>query len=1276
MKQRYFLSYTILLALALCLLPDLYSMAQTPLKARFFSSENGLGTNNVRSIVQDDKGYIWLGTTTGLIRYDAYRTMLITPGEAPNRMLMQDRRIQKMRLVGERYLILLVRGGNYSCYDILTDSFIDFPGNYKEVFKPQANTFTLPAGLPEKRSVKCDNRGNTVVTSNQGEVWHIDAKTKIVTHISNIYSEALQRLNGRPRINVLTDKDGLIWISTYGNGLFVHERETGTTTHYSSKSYAAPIQTDYLTGLYEDRGGNIWVCQENMGVACITKQHVSMEYVFYSTPEQSDHTNCIRLLTNVDGMVYVGNMANGTKTADGRLQWQRTLTEYRDDVLAVCHDKQGRTWVGTRKSGVFVDGKFFHSSKTQNGSEKKVSDMICDQHGRIWISYFDGGVDMAEADATGDYHFRHFFNDPTTVQQPRQLMEDHRGNIWLTSNVGVFTINPNKFLVDTTSFLHVPINKTPSQSDEIRCIVENSLNQIIVGTLGSGIVVLDNSQPGTPQFLHRWTTGDGLPDNNIQQLSTDSDGSVWVGTDHGLARYNPETHAFLTLMPANTALGNMYVENAVCMLDDGRLAFGTYHGIVVIDPHKISIPQPAFSPRITDIDINGISIRQQEDSSLFLQFSNMKELRLNHDQNSLTFYFSDFEYGEGQSSKYSYRLSGYDREWSPLSEMPSVNYKNLPPGRYIIELKVQNANGEASEYAVSMPFVIRPPLWATWWAYLIYICIAAAIGYYLWHNFRRINDLHNRIKVENQLTEYKMRFFTNISHEFRTPLTIIRGAMERIKDNKQMPGDMKQPVFAMQRSTERMLRMIGELMEFSKLHEDKLRLAVEETEVVGFVRDIFESFRGMAETKHINYQFTTSHRQITAYADRSFIDKIVYNIISNSFKYTPANREITVKVRQEENAAKWQLIVEDTGIGIPKDKQADLFTRFNQSVYSRNSIGIGLHLSGELVRVHHGTIVFEENPQGGSIFTITLPTGKDAYNEDEMMQVNKDLAESDETDNSKEVMEFKEMPPIPINKRTVLIVEDDSDVRNYLQNELQQYFVIESANDGKEALSKLEDGLPDLIVTDAMMPVMDGFELIRRLRANSQWADLPIVMLTALNSETDQLKGLKTGAEAYIQKPFSSAVLITTISKMIEQRDRLKVAYAKETVSTVPTPAILTEEADRKMREQLDAWMQAHIDDPKLTIDACAEHFGYRRTNFFKKVKQLTGMTPNDYIRQQRMSVAIELLKDTRLTVAEVAYKVGFEDQYYFSKSFKSYFGISPSQYRKGEMPKQKQENL
>lgn len=1270
MKRLLALKYMLLLALAFLVLPRLYSAAKPSLTARYFSAENGLGANNVRTVVQDAKGYLWLGTTNGLIRYDGYRTMLLTPDDSPRRQLMLDSRIQDMRLKDNRYLLLRLRGGKYSCYDTETDYFIDYQGDYEEVFGQESKTLPIPDGLPGSRSVKCDNRGNTIVTTQEGELWHIDAHTKGLTHISNIYSEALRRLNGKPRINVLTDRDGLIWISTYGNGLFVHNRETGETSHYTSKSYEAPIQTDYLTGLYEDKGGNIWVCQENMGVACITKQHVGMQLVFFSTPEQMDHTNCIRLLTNVDGTVYVGNMANGTKTASDQLQWQQTLAEYHDDVLAVCRDRQDRTWVGTRKSGVFVDGKLFHSSKTKNGSEKKVSDMICDQHGRIWISYFDGGVDMAEADATGTYHFRHFFSDPTPVRQPRQLMEDHKGDIWLTSNVGVFTFTPEKFLTDTTAFQHVSINKTPSQTDEIRCIEENRLHQIVVGTQGSGIVVLDNSQSGAPLFLYRWATSDGLPDDNIQQLITDSDGQVWVGTDHGLARYSPETHAFLTLMPAGTAQGNMFVENAVCRLSDNRLAFGTYHGIIVIDPHNISIPQPTFRPRITDMHINGVSIGQQEDSTLFANLAQMKTLRLQHNQNSLTFYFSDFEYSKEQSSKYSYRLTGYDTEWSHLSGTPSVNYKNLPPGHYTLELKVQVVNGDGSDQIVSLPIIISSPWWRKWWAYLIYICMAVAICYYLWRNFRRINDLRNRIKVENQLTEYKMQFFTNISHEFRTPLTIIRGAMERIKNNKQMPGDMKQPVFALQRSTERMLRMIGELMEFSKLHEDKLRLAVEETEVVGFVRGIFESFKGMADTKHISYQFSTSHRQITAYTDRSFIDKIAYNLISNAFKYTPANREITVKVRQKEDTAQWQLVVEDTGIGISKDKQADLFTRFNQSVYSRNSIGIGLHLTGELVRVHHGTIAFEENPQGGCIFTMTLPAGRDAYSDDEMMQVNKELAEGDETDNAKDVKEYQEMPPIPINKRKVLIVEDDSDVRGYLQNELGQYFVIESANDGKEALSKLEDGLPDLIVTDAMMPVMDGFELIRRLRANSQWADLPIVMLTALNSETDQLKGLKTGAEAYIQKPFRTTVLITTISKMIEQRDRLKVAYAKEVVGTAATPAILTEETDRKLREQLDAWMQAHIDDPKLTIDACAEHFGYGRTNFFKKVKQLTGMTPNEYIRQQRMNVAIELLKDTRLTVAEVAYKVGFEDQYYFSKSFKSYFGISPSQYRKGETPK------
>lgn len=410
--------------------------------------------------------------------------------------------------------------------------------------------------------------------------------------------------------------------------------------------------------------------------------------------------------------------------------------------------------------------------------------------------------------------------------------------------------------------------------------------------------------------------------------------------------------------------------------------------------------------------------------------------------------------------------------------------------------------------------------------------------------------------------------------------------------------------------------------------------------------------------------FTTNAKTIVTLIDRSYLDKIAYNLISNAFKYTPSHHDITVRVKQDET--KLSFIVEDTGIGVSKEKQKELFERFNPSSFSRDSIGIGLHLTNELVRVHHGTISYEENPEGGSIFIVTLPMDRGVYNEEELRHTDNDIAK-EEDQILHNIEEYREMPPIPINKRNILIVEDDSDVRDYLQHELQHYFVVDSANDGQEALEKIEKMKPELIVTDAVMPVMDGFELISRIRNNSEWSDIPVVLLTALSSESDNIKGFKVGADAYIQKPFSPNMLIVRISKLLEQRDKLRVTYAKEVVGSVVMLGVLTTDYDSRIKDQMEKWLLGHLSDTQVTAESFAQGLNFGRTAFFKKVKQLTGMTPNEYIKKMRMEKAAELLLTTNLTAAEIAYKVGFEDQFYFSKSFKKYYGVSPTQYRKGD---------
>ena len=1251
-------TYHLILAILFCLLSH-SSHATINVHSRFLSTENGLQANYIRNIVQDPQGYIWMGTTNGLIRYDGHNTYLITPGDAPNRKLMKDARILSIRLWKDRYILILSRGQKYCCYDITKDAFIDYDVDYNHIFKQNQDT---------------DNRGNKFRVTPEGDVWVTNAKTKETIHLTGIYSKELARLNGSPRYSIVTDKDGIIWVSTYGNGLFAHDPKSGETTHFLNNGFnISPIQTNYLLKLFEDKAGNIWACQENMGVAIISKQQTNAECVFFTTSERLDHTNSIHLLAHVGESIYIGNRYNGLKIADGRLSSIRDTYQLSDDVVAICKDLQGNYWSGTRESGIYLNRLNIRNQKDDPNSLSagKISDIICDTKGRIWISIFDGGLDLVQPDDKGGYTFRHFFTGKDAIEHPRKLFVDHHGYIWLCSDNGAYTFLPDQLIQNPESWQHYNLNTRPEEGNDAHCIAECSENHIVIGTGSTGIVTFDNNQPGKAKFLERYTTDDGLPNNNVQQIIEDHEGNVWVGTDNGLARYNIKTKKTMSLMPANTLQGNMFIENAVCLLDDGRIAFGSRHGITIIDPKSVHISKPIFRLRMTDVNINGVSIHEMEDKDLASFLNEGEGINLAYNENSLTFHFSDFEYDEALATKYSYRLEGFDKEWSSMSTHNFATYKNLPSGTYFFEVKAQNAYGEWNEAVIRMPVVIRPPLWQTWWAYLIYMIIAGIIAFLIYRHVKRIEELRMKIQVENQLTEFKVRFFTNISHEFRTPLTIIKSSMENINTLGSIPGKMKQPISSMTKSVERMMRLINQLLEFRKMQENKLQLAVEETDVIVFLKDIYLTFSQTAENKRINYVFLPFAHHYTMYIDRNFVDKIAYNLISNAFKYTPNKGSITCRITRSEDEKTIHIIVEDTGIGIPKEKQEELFTPFNQSMMSSDSIGIGLHLTQELVRVHHGKISYQENPDGGSIFTVTLPTDQSVYAEKDFMTENvKLLKEEDADGDGSASVDYKEMAPNPMNDRTVLIVEDDDEVREFLLRELQKYFICQSAVDGNDALIKIKEQKPELIISDIMMPVMSGIKLTEKIRHDKDIADIPIILLTALSDEKHVLQGLKHGADAYIEKPFSIPVLIAKCRQLIEQRDKLRSQYATVTVSDIEPQEVIVNEQDKRFKEHLDVWLNTNFHKSNLDIDTFAESMGYGRTTFYKKVKSIMGMTPNDYLKTVRMNKAAELLKVDTLTIAEISYKVGFEDPYYFSKSFKSYFGISPTQYRRGEKPK------
>lgn len=644
-------------------------------------------------------------------------------------------------------------------------------------------------------------------------------------------------------------------------------------------------------------------------------------------------------------------------------------------------------------------------------------------------------------------------------------------------------------------------------------------------------------------------------------------------------------------------------------------------------------------------------------------------MTLDHNQNSLTFYFSDFSYSKKEGSSFSYYLEGYDDAWSGVSHLNFAQYRNLPSGKYKLHVRSCNANGAWMPDEAVLTVIVRPPFYATWWAYLIYIGLVAVTVYYVFVTLRRINDLRNKVKVENQLTEYKLRFFTNISHEFRTPLTIIQGDMERIKTVDKVPSDMKQPLSSMAKSVERMMRLINQLLEFRKMQNDKLQLALEKTDVIAFLRDIYLNFRNMAEGKGINLMFLPFDKGYEMYVDRNYLDKITYNLLSNAIKYTPSKGDVVMRVSLNDNQ-RLLISVEDTGVGVEKSKQPMLFQRFNRSSYSHDSIGIGLHLTAELVRVHHGEISYADNTPRGSIFRVELPTDEHVYEPRDFMQEdNTVMVEENNKPHSVLEADYREVSVQPFNHCRVLVVEDDHDVREFLKNELQRYFEIELAVDGQEAWEKMQVSKPALLISDVMMPRMDGYQLLKEVRGEALLSDMPVILLTALTADDKKLKGIGAGADAYIEKPFHTKILIAQCCQLLEQRNHLKQVYGQQTATSVKAvaPEIIKDEKDKKFQKLLDAWLASHIADPELNIDAFAESMGYGRTTFYKKIKQITGTTPNDYIRTLRMNKAAELLKDDRLTVAEVGYQVGFNDPYYFSKTFKSFFGITPSKYRMGK---------
>lgn len=1178
----------------------------------------------------------------------------------------------------------------------VTNEWLLFTKQGGILFNPKTNTTRI---APEELNIRNglvvkDNRNNYWVHNQTGYINYIQKESGSVKKI-DVRSSKLPYFIDYERYHVYHDSRDIIWITTYGNGLFAYNPTTKELEHFTATAnHTNPIASNYLQYIIEDHSGNLWTSSEYSGISQIEIINKGAAKVYPEGELNIDRANAIRFISHMqDDEVWITTRAGGLYIYDNKLTKQKSKKYYDINIYSACEDSKGNIWLGTRGKGLQVgdDQHYIHQATDTNSlAADPVFCILQDRKQRMWIGTFGGGLDLA-VPKKDKYIFRHFFNKTYGQKEIRTICEDRNGWIWVGTSEGVFVFDPDRIIKDPNDFYQYNLDNHALKSNEIKSIIQDKKGRIWIAESGIGFCVANIKNDYKDISFTHYTVNDGLVHSVVQAFIEDDEGNIWVSTEYGISCFNPENKIFNNYFFSNDILGNVYTEGCA-KLKDGRLAFGTNHGLIILNTKQIKNKEKILSVTFTDLKLNGISVRPADmDSPLTAALAYTDAISLKYYQSSFVIDFSTFDYPISTNTRFSYKLEGYDDDWSIPSTLNFAAYKNLPAGTYYLHVKACSVSGIWSDNEETLEIKVTPPFWATGWAFFVYILIAGIIMYFVYRTIRNINNLRNKIKVEKQLTEYKLVFFTNISHEFRTPLTLIQGALDRIHRTHNIPKEIRYSIKLMDKSTQRMLRLINQLLEFRKMQNNKLALSLEETDVIAFLYEIYLSFQDTAESKNMDFKFIPSVNSYKMYIDKGNIDKIAYNLLSNAFKYTPSGGKIEFSIYIDKQKQLLIMKVTDTGVGIPKEKRNELFKRFMQSSFSSDSIGVGLHLTHELVHVHKGNICYEENPSGGSIFIVTLPTDSSIYqsndflipenailkeeaqNHPSLSALNEENAHSEsEEEIDKEVENIeKELKTElnasdqegPLNKRKILIIEDDNDVREFLKEELTPYFEVAAEADGKNGLEYAHNNDIDLIISDVMMPGYNGFEITRKLKSDFSTSHIPIILLTALNAAESHLEGVKSGADSYITKPFSTKLLLASIFKLIEQRDKLKEKFSNDL--SAKRPVMCTSDKDKEFVENLTKIVEEQLTNPEFTADDFASMMSLGRTIFYRKVRGVTGYTPKEYLRIMRMKKAAELLSTKKYTVSEVTYMVGINDPFYFSRCFKAQFGISPSSYQK-----------
>jgi len=1197
-----------------------------------YSQHDGtLPKGRINRIRIEDSGLIWVLTDRGLLRYNDKGTFDV----------LLDGRDFILANTWKDYTFFLTRGNTLFVFNkkgeyvreaempaslgsldlvngniIWQDKWVIM--TRKDVFTMDCRTmaFEKPKHLQMEYGIVLDHiNGNYCVSDIHGALRFFTS-TGEVRKLQLLNEESID-VSKKRNFSTILGPDGNYYIATYGSGLFIYHPTTQRIEHHTARDTYPILDTDYLTNIHRDTEGNIWIGQEEAGVVRLHRNYLK------------DYTILLPDVSRLDNKTnYITRLA---RTADGKIL------------------------VGTKNQRHFLldDNGMFSPIQTPSTKEN-YTDSLTDQWGRTWIATWEQGLLMVSKGRNGQRDTTSFLNQSISESRINVIKIDRNGMLWVATYHGIYVVDTKQSHITSASFRNFNVTDGLPTND-ITCLLCASDGSLWAGGVGSGVMKCTLHEDSFK--THIVSTLQGLSNNNIHSLAEDHQGIIWVTADETIASVDPKSMKAVS-HPVNTKLLNsLYSNNCALTLDDGRIMFGTHDGITVFTPQRKDTDHPyQTKAHITDLAVNGTSIYNNVGDEE-KQFAN-GSISLPHDRNSIKLNFSSLDYANIGHTMYFFYLEGTEKTWREPSTQNSVEYSNLPPGNYVFHLKLDEC-GEETTLAIT----IHQPWYNTWWAWILYLIVIGTAGWLIYKHKREQFLLQQQMKLEKEVSNFRISFFTQIAHEFRTPLAIINGAIEKISES----NTQRKTLQTARRASSRLLRLVNQLMEFRKINTNNMRLQVEEGDIITFVRDIYQDFWQMARQKDMTFSFTSSEKHSDIVFDRHLVDTIVYNLISNAIKYTPDKGSIIVKVSTERSIV--TISVQDSGPGIDEQRQQQLFMPFMHGFASQGGMGIGLYTSHKMALAHKGDLTYQRSAAlGGAQFTLTLPKDADCYAADEYR--NTTAIEDDETRREEHESIIHEMLPLAMNDLRIAIIEDDLDMLEQIKSVVGVYFQVDGYTTGKEGYEHVRDQRPALLICDVMLPDMSGYDIVSQLKSDQATRNVPVIMLTALDDEQHQIKGYKAGADDYMVKPCNFQVLIARMAQLIKwnRTDDHDSAMGHTTEGAGEkvrdTDPILTNQADKRLLEQIDYIITRHLSDPNFNIDQMADLLHMGRTKLYGKVKELKGMPPNKLIVSERMRMAAALLLEGRLNISEIAYQVGFDAVSYFNRCFKQYYGMTPSQYK------------